>query len=374
MFVNKFADNLSGLTLAVKDNIDVIGSVSGMGCAAYKNVQSATRSAHVIERLIDSEFQLVGKLVMHELAFGMTGVNNYSGTPINTLYPDLIPGGSSSGCAASVASGDVDVAIGTDTGGSIRLPAACCGVVGFKPTYGRLSRDGVSPKNSSLDCVGPFARNVNLIEQAMHAMDDNFIPTLQSEPITLGVLDDDYEPSTQTEFDAAIQYVNAKTDVRINTISLPGMREAFDAGMVFIASEAFAEFGDLPKDQLGSDIAARLQAASDIDTDQIEQARRTQQAFKNEVSEALLDVDSILLPTLPSKPLKLDAAKNGAIDLGSSTLVRPFNVSGHPAITLPVASTTPFSVQLVGALHEDEKLCAIAKKIESQLPKPVYPN
>ena len=246
--------------------------------------------------------------------------------------------------------------------------------MGFKPTYGRLSRDGVSPKNSSLDCVGPFARNVTLIEQAMQAMDDAFIPTLQSQPITFGVLDVEYEPSTQAEFDAAIQCVSALSNVRINKISLPGMHEAFDAGMVFIASEAFAEFGDLPKDQLGSDIAARLQAASDIDTDQIEHAQRTQQDFKQEVSEALLDIDAIILPTLPSKPLKLDAAKNGAIDLASSALVRPFNVSGHPAITLPVANTNPFSIQLVGALYEDEKLCAIAKQLESQLPKPVYPN
>ena len=84
MFVSKFTDNVSGLTFAVKDNIDVIGSVSGMGCAAYKNVQSATRSAHVIQRLIDSDFQMVGKLVMHELAFGMTGVNNYSGCLLYT--------------------------------------------------------------------------------------------------------------------------------------------------------------------------------------------------------------------------------------------------------------------------------------------------
>ena len=374
MFVKKLTKTASGVTFAVKDNINVAGTASGMGCAAYENVDDARRSAPIVQRLIDSDFQLVGKLVMHELAFGMTGVNNHSGTPINTLYPDLIPGGSSSGCAAAVASGDVDVAIGTDTGGSIRLPAACCGVVGFKPTYGRLNRDGVSPKTSSLDCVGPFARNVTLIEQAMQAMDATFVSTYQSQAITFGVLDVECEPSTQAEFEVALQRISALTNVRIQKISLPGMEEAFNAGMIFIASEAFAEFGDLPKEQLGSDIAARLQAASDIDLDQIEHARQIQKAFTQEVSRALLDIDAILLPTLPSKPLELEAAKNGAIDLASSALVRPFNVSGHPAISLPVASVNPFSVQLVGALNEDEKLCAIAKQLENQLPKPVYPN
>ena len=374
MFVRKLTERASGLTFAVKDNIDTAGVASGMGCAAFKDANNATRSAMVVQRLLDSNFQLLGKLAMHELAFGMTGINNYSGTPINTLYPDLIPGGSSSGCAAAVASGDVDVAIGTDTGGSIRLPAACCGVVGFKPTYSRLSREGVSPKKSSLDCVGPFARNVALIEQAMHAMDASFTPAKQPRSIAIGVLDVECEASILTEFELAIQAIASLNTVRISKISLPHMGEAFDAGMVLIASEAFAEFGGLPKDQLGSDIATRLQAASAITADQIEQAKQTQHAFQGEVSEALLDVDAILLPTLPSKPLSLDAAKNGAIDLASSALVRPFNVSGHPAITLPVAAANPFSVQLVGGLNEDEKLCAIAKQIESQLPKPVYPN
>lgn len=374
MFVRKLTERDSSLTFAVKDNIDTVGSVSGMGCAAFKDANTATRSATVVQRLLDSNFQLLGKLTMHELAFGMTGINNYSGTPINTLYPDLIPGGSSSGCAAAVASGDVDVAIGTDTGGSIRLPAACCGVVGFKPTYGRLSRDGVSPNKSSLDCVGPFARNVALIEQAMHAMDESFTPSKPPRSINLGVVDVECEASTLTEFKLAMQGIGSLNTVRINKISLAHMDEAFAAGMVLIASEAFAEFGDLPKDQLGSDIAARLQAASAITADQIEQAKQTQYVFRRVVSEALLDVDAILLPTLPSKPLSLDDANNGAIDLASSALVRPFNVSGHPAITLPVAAVNPFSVQLVGALNEDEQLCAIAKLIESQLPKPVYPN
>ena len=374
MFVKKVTEPGSGLTFAIKDNIDAAGLASGMGCSAYKDTKNATHSATVVQGLLDSNFQLLGKLVMHELAFGMTGVNNYSGTPINTLYPNLIPGGSSSGCAAAIAAGAVDVAIGTDTGGSIRLPAACCGVVGFKPTFGRLSREGISPKNSSIDCVGPFARNVRLIEQAMQAMDETFVPTNQPRSITLGVLDVQCESSILAEFDAAIQGISTLSNVRINKISLPGMNDAFNAGMIFIASEAYAEFGGLPKEQLGSDIAKRLQTASEISSDQIKQARETQQTFTQDVSQVLLDVDAILLPTLPSRPLEIDAAKNGAIDLASSALVRPFNVSGHPAISLPVASVNPFSIQLVGALNEDEKLCAIAKQIESQLPKPVYPN
>lgn len=93
---------------------------------------------------------------MHELAFGITGINHAFGTPINPKYPELIPGGSSSGSAAAVAAKQADFTLGTDTGGSIRMPAACCGVFGLKPTFGRVSRKGVYPPSSSLDCVGPL--------------------------------------------------------------------------------------------------------------------------------------------------------------------------------------------------------------------------
>lgn len=374
MFVSQRPAINRGLTVAVKDNIDVIGIVSGMGSAAFKDARRADKTAQVIERLIDADFQLIGKLAMHELAFGMTGVNNFSGTPINTLYPGYIPGGSSSGCAAAIASGDVDVAIGTDTGGSIRLPAACCGVVGFKPTFGRLSRVGVSPKKSSLDCVGPFARTVDLIEKAMSAMDSSFEIQEKPQLIKIGVIDIEYDSEVQAMFDSAIESMSKLEGINFEVVSLPGFESAFKAGLVLIASEAFAEFGDLPFSRLGVDVSQRLRAAENISAEDLVKAHVVQTEFQNQVNTALLNLDVLLLPALPSRPLAIEAAENGAVDLTASYLVRPFNVSGHPAITLPIKSATPFSVQLVGALNQDEQLCAIAKVIESQLPRPVYPN
>ena len=369
----------SGLTVAVKDNIDVVNYVTGMGSAAFNEAEKARQNADIVEQLINANFQLTGKLVMHELAFGMTGVNGFSGTPANTLYPSYIPGGSSSGCAAAVAAGLVDVAIGTDTGGSIRLPAACCGVVGFKPTFGRVSRNGVLPTTSSLDCVGPFARNVGLIEQAMRAMDKSFVckeltAQAQDKPITIGLLELECEGGIKEKFNAVIQRLNSLSNIKFETVVLPSTGDAFDAGMILIASEAFTEFGGLPKEKLGTDIAARLLAASKISEKDVAAAREVQADFKQAVNQALDSVDVLLLPTLPAKPLEIQAAKNGAIDLAASALVRPFNVSGHPAISLPIESDEPFSVQLVGALNEDETLCAIAGFLESRLPKPDYPN
>lgn len=126
---------------------------------------------------------------MHELAFGITGINHAFGTPINPKYPELIPGGSSSGSAAAVAAKQADFTLGTDTGGSIRMPAACCGVFGLKPTFGRVSRKGVYPPSSSLDCVGPFANSVEMIEKAMQIIDPTFKPTEFTSAPKLAVLD-----------------------------------------------------------------------------------------------------------------------------------------------------------------------------------------
>jgi amidase len=125
----------------------------------YADAPKAARHAVVVQALLDAGCVIVGKTTMHELAYGVTGVNGWSGTPLNPRFPDRVPGGSSSGSAVAVAANLVDFALGTDTGGSIRIPAASCGIVGLKTTFGRVSREGVHPRTSSLDCVGPFARD-----------------------------------------------------------------------------------------------------------------------------------------------------------------------------------------------------------------------
>lgn len=381
MFVAKLPINsdASTPTVAIKDNIDVAGLVSGMGSAAFVDIDCAVDHADVVKGMVAAGWQLAGKLMMHELAFGMTGVNSFSGTPHNPLYPDLIPGGSSSGCATAVAAGLVDVAIGTDTGGSIRLPAACCGVVGFKPSFERVSRQGVKPEQSTLDCVGPMARRVELIEQAMQAMEATFTPVTEPAQCTLGLIDfsslpTSLSPDVEDMMQQAVAHISQLNGLSINSISLPNMGAAMQAGITLIAYEMHQTFGDLPVQQLGEDIAMRLSAAASITSQQVQQAKTIQAAFTHEVSQALQSCDALLLPTLPSTPLSLQAAQQGASDLNSSALVRPFNVSGHPAISVPMAQTQPFSVQLVGALGQDERLCAVAKCVERALPTPHYPT
>lgn len=173
-FIETFSLGGPGPTIAIKDTIDIAGRRTTGASRALADAPPAERHAEVVQRVLDAGWRIVGKANMHELAFGMTGINDYMGTPVNPQDPTRIPGGSSSGSASLVGLGLVDAALGTDTGGSIRGPAACCGVIGLKPTFGRVSRRGVAPVDSTLDCVGPFARDIATLAAAMAAIAPDF--------------------------------------------------------------------------------------------------------------------------------------------------------------------------------------------------------
>src|SRR5579875_1279398 len=151
---------LTGVPIAVKDNVAVRGVVGTNGSPAFAGAPPASTDATAVARLRAAGAVVLGTTHMHELAFGPTGVNPALGTPANPWAPGRVPGGSSSGSGAAVAAGLVPAALGTDTGGSVRIPASLCGVTGLKPTYGRVSRAGVTPLAWSLDHVGPLARSV----------------------------------------------------------------------------------------------------------------------------------------------------------------------------------------------------------------------
>ncbi len=136
------------LKVMVKDTIDIQGLKTIAGSRALLEVEPAHDDAEVVKNILKADCEIIGKTNLHELAFGITGINHAFGTPINPKYPELIPGGSSSGSAAAVAAKQADFTLGTDTGGSIRMPAACCGVFGLKPTFGRVSRQGVYRESS----------------------------------------------------------------------------------------------------------------------------------------------------------------------------------------------------------------------------------
>ncbi|MDQ1695291.1 MAG: amidase, partial [Frankiaceae bacterium] len=174
-FITRLDAAGSGPRIAVKDLIDVEGVPTTGGCRAIeRTAQPATRDAACMAGARAADARLVGKANLHELAMLPLGTNPWFGTPTNPLDPALIPGGSSSGSAVAVATDEADVGYGSDTGGSVRIPAACCGVAGLKTTYGRISLDGVLPLAPSLDTIGPIARDVAGLELGMQLLEAGF--------------------------------------------------------------------------------------------------------------------------------------------------------------------------------------------------------
>lgn len=352
------------LKVVVKDTIDIQDYPTRAASPALANTSVATQHAAVVKNILDHDCQIIGKANLHELAFGITGLNHYTGSPVNPKYPHLIPGGSSSGSATSVADKLCDFSIGTDTGGSIRLPAACCGIYGLKPTFGRVSRQGVLPQFSSLDCVGPFANDMSTLIQAMDIIDPTFdIQKAQindNERIRIGVLRVDADNSIWQSIEQRIEQLS---NIEFEPVELERFQDAYKVGMTLISYENWLAFSYLiSTGKLGIDIRERLLASAQITSEEYEKAKEVQQAFRQEVDQLLTQFDALLLPTLPIIPPKISEVNDPLKLLNLTSLVRPFNVSGHPALSLPLETTEglPVGLQLVGGRNEDEKLCAIA--------------
>lgn len=357
-------------TIAIKDSIDVAGYPTTAASRALADAPPAPRHAQVVQRLLDAGWRITGKANMHELAFGMTGINDFTGTPLNPQDHARIPGGSSSGSASAVGLRLVDAALGTDTGGSVRCPAACCGVIGLKPTFGRVSREGVAPHQTSLDCVGPFARDMNTVIDVMLAIDPSFHGGRARREVTgLRVALPDVE--ADGEIRHAVAAAVAHSELASRTVQLEYMRDAFTAGLAVINAETWRAFGHLVgSGMLGPDILARLNAAANTPASELDAAERIRRRFTDEVDRVLEDSDILILPTMPSLPITIDAARTGTSVIAMSSLIRPFNLSGHPALTLPVpieGASLKAGLQIVGRKGDDETVCAVAAHIEATL-------
>ncbi|QIZ82522.1 amidase [Thalassovita gelatinovora] len=350
-----------GLRVAIKDCIDIKDMVSACGSAALIDSAPATENAVVVDSVLSNGCKIIGKANMHELAYGMTGVNTTFGTPVNPHWPDRIPGGSSSGSAVAVAAGLCDFAIGTDTGGSVRQPAICCGVYGIKPTFGRVSRDGCHPKDSSLDCVGVLARTAEMLVKGMEAID----PTFERQTLTKAPRLARVKSNVEKKLGDALVYALMEGLPDAAYVKLPHMEAAFEAGMTVIGVEAAVAYGPLVDagKPLGADIRTRLINARKITDESLGAAEDIRTTFTNEVDAIFEDYDVLVTPALPIIPPTLAEAKDPATVLPLTKLLRPFNLSGHPAIVLPIPvgpDHLPAGIQIIGRKGEDAFLCAIA--------------
>ena len=349
-----------GLRVAVKDLIDVAGlpTTAGSRAIAERATPAAADApclAGLRAAIARGQACLAGKTNLHELAYGISGINAYFGTPVNPLDPLRVPGGSSSGSAVAVASGEADVAYGSDTGGSIRIPAACCGVAGLKTTWGRIPLTGVWPLAPSMDTIGPMARDVAGLIAGMKLLEPGFSAG-EPAPRVVGRVVIGADPIIDHAVDAAL----AATGWDVVQVSLEGLDRATVAAMTVLDAEAWASDGgyaDAAPDKIGRNVLARLREASTITPAAVGAARQDAVRWRATLASLWERVDLLALPTLLGFPPTLDKSREMVRIRG---LTSPVNLAGLPALALPVPTGGPLpaSVQLIGPAGGEESLLA----------------
>lgn len=360
-FITRFDTSGTGPRLAVKDLIDMAGVATTAGCRAVADAAvPADADAACLAGARAAGARIVGRTNLHELALGVTGENPWFGTPVNPLDPRLVPGGSSSGSAVAVANGDADVAYGSDTGGSVRIPSACCGTAGLKTTFGRVSLEGVWPLSPSFDTIGPMARDVAGLELGMALLEPGFTVAPRA-PLRVGR----FRPDADPRIDAAVDAALAETEWEVVDVSLPEWLEVTGAAGILLVVEAWDSDSwlvDKAESRIGPDVVARLRLGHAIDDSATESARAAQRRWQGRLGELFAQVDLLATPTLTVFPPPLGEGD----DLLISRCTLPVNLAGVPALSLPVPSSTglPASLQLIGPGDSEDRLLAAGRVVE----------
>lgn len=354
-----------GIRIAIKDNIDVAGVVSTVGCLPLaEHAEPATVDAECLAGARAAGARIVGKTNLHELCFGSSGVNPHYGTPVNPIDPRRVPGGSSSGSAAAVATDQADIAYGTDTTGSLRTPAAACGVVSLKPTFGVVSVVGVKPLAPSLDTVGVLARTVAEVAMGATVLDERLTDGEIVVPASVGRV---RLPATEPTIDAAIDSALIDAGFDVVEVELPGWIAADRAALTLLYGEALmvnSEIWPRYRDRLGSDVVERFTLAEGIGPAELGDARRQRAIWRTELAEVLGTVGVLALPAMLDYPARL-----GQQTTPPNPAAPAVSLSGLPVVTLPVPSggLLPASVQLVAPDHHEPRLLATAALIEAAI-------
>jgi aspartyl-tRNA(Asn)/glutamyl-tRNA(Gln) amidotransferase subunit A len=371
---------LHGIPIAHKDLMWTKGVRTTSGSKIFADFVP-DRDAAVVEKLAAAGAVMVGKAGLHELAYGITSDNPHFGTIRNPRNPEHAPGGSSGGSAVAVATGMAFVATGTDTGGSIRVPASFCGVVGLKPTYGLVNRARVQPLGLSLDHVGPLARTVDDVRVALDAMSNGArckpAPASIRE-IRVGLPENFYFDTLDPDVKAAVHQSAHKAEelgARVLPVQVPDVEALNRAGLVILLSEAAAvhQAQHHRRGDFGADVLALLDQGSLVPAADYVNAQRLRKQLLTEFHSLFRGIDCLLTPTTPitaprigQTAIALDGVAHDTRML-TTRFVRGFNVLGFPALSIPCGLSSeglPIGLQLVARPFEDNLLLMLGEALE----------
>jgi amidase len=380
---------LSGLRFAVKDLIDVAGHRTGCGNPTWLATHPpASVSAVCVEQLLAAGAQCEGKTITDELAFSLLGENYHYGTPLNPAAPDRVPGGSSSGSASAVACGFVDFALGTDTGGSVRVPASNCGIWGWRPSHGLISVAGVMPFAPTLDTVGVFARDAEVLERVAAVLLGTMVrePQTTAHP-TVHLIREAFEladPEVRQSLDAPLGLIRAVYSERVCETSItalcPGNYAADLSNWLTIyrvlqGTEFESCLGGWIADarpEFGPALLAGLESIKKLDRTRINESISIRDLYCYRFTRSLGRGELICLPTAPAiAPLKGSQAyeRNSDYYRRTLSLTAIAGVGRLPQVTMPLGNVggVPIGLSLVGAYRSDMHLIREARHIAEQL-------
>ena len=379
---------LHGIPISLKDIVDVKGTAT-TAASRVRSEHVATGDAPIVARLRRAGAVLIGKTNLHEFALGTTNEESAFGAVHHPLDESRSPGGSSCGSAASVLAGMAYASIGTDTGGSVRIPAAACGLVGLKPSYAEVSTEGVVPLSTTLDHVGPLCRSVGDARILFDVLlgDDATTVSVREDSQNLrgkrfGALSDYFTAVLDPQIAARFQEIRAlliRAGATVEDVTLPHAADIATVYLHIVLAEAAAYHAtalDSRADAYTEPVRLRLEMGRYILAEDYLRALRGRVVLTREVDAALQRHDGLLVPTLAIAAPKLGAQ---TIRIGSSEepvrnvmlrLTQLFNITGHPAITLPCGATQeglPIGLQVVGPSGRTADLLSVARAIEDQL-------
>jgi aspartyl-tRNA(Asn)/glutamyl-tRNA(Gln) amidotransferase subunit A len=386
---------LYGIPIAIKDLIDLQGYPTRAGSPRFFGRTPASKDAFVVERLKATGANIIGKTHTHEIALGITGINPHFGPVRNPQRLDYISGGSSSGSAAAVAAGMCLGALGSDTGGSIRIPAALCGVVGMKPTFGRVSTRGVLPLSWNLDHIGPIANTVEdaaILLQAIAGYDP-LDPASSNVPVgdyltgidagirgwRVALVAGEYiEESDPAVLEAVLgaSKVFAEMGGLLTRLELPDLQRAAKANAQMILADGAAfhreRLAEHP-DWFGADVRQRLETGRALTSSEYSLARRAQSEIKRYFENFFADYDLLLLPTTPSVAVPIAGLESAEYAPRLTRFTAPFNLAGLPALSVPCGKVDglPVGLQIVGPAWAEDRVLRAGRAFENVYNKPV---